>query len=75
MAKLVTSHIFPPIPDRRWDWCAYLDNDVEDENAYGWGTTEAEAIADWKRLQCEAEEASYDLDATLARINEAINED
>jgi hypothetical protein len=48
---------------------------VEDENAYGWGATEAEAIEDWKRLQCEAEEASYDLDATLARISDAINED
>jgi hypothetical protein len=40
-----------------------------------WACEACEAIADWRRLQCEAEEASYDLDATLARINDAINEE
>jgi hypothetical protein len=74
MAKLITRNIFTPLLPPHFGWCAFLEGE-EDENAYGWGTTEAEAIADWKRLQCEAEEASYDLDATLARINEAINEE
>jgi hypothetical protein len=63
------------IRNQKFDWCAFIDGDDEAPDTFGWGTTEAEAVADWKRLQCEAEEASYDLDATLARINEAINEE
>jgi hypothetical protein len=45
MPVIVTSHDRPPIPDRRFDWCAYRDGREED-GPYGWGRTEAEAIAD-----------------------------
>ena len=38
-----TEHVFPPIPDRRFDWCAYRD---PEHHLKGWGRTEAEAIAD-----------------------------
>lgn len=41
---IVTSHIYPPIPLRQFDWCAYRDGTAEDGN-YGYGATEAEAIA------------------------------
>lgn len=41
-----TSYEFPPIPDRRFDWCAFFDGEEEAGN-YGWGRTEAEAIADF----------------------------
>ena len=37
-----TENIYPPIPDRRFDWCAYRDP----EGRQGYGRTEAEAIAD-----------------------------
>lgn len=50
--KMITSFIYPPIPVRQFDWCAYRDGCEEDGN-YGWGTTEAEAIAD--RLAWEEE--------------------
>ena len=53
--KLITRHVFPPIPDRRWDWCAFLDGE-EDTPFNGWGHTEAEAIEDLRRLQQEAQE-------------------
>lgn len=43
--KIVTSFIFPPIPDRRFDWCAWTD-EVGEEGPRGFGATEAEAIAD-----------------------------
>lgn len=46
MRKIVTSYVFPPIPDRRHDWCAYYDGQEEAGN-YGWGRTEAEAIEDF----------------------------
>lgn len=44
--KIVTSHIYPPIPVRDWDWCAHYDGEEEAGN-YGWGATEAEAIQDF----------------------------
>lgn len=46
MRKIVTSHVFPPIPTRQFDWCAFYDGDEESGN-YGYGATEAEAIADF----------------------------
>ena len=45
MRKIVTSHMFPPIPWRSFDWCAYRDG-MEEAGNYGWGTTEQEAIED-----------------------------
>jgi len=47
MKKLVTDYVFPPIPDRCYDWIAYIDGD-EEKREYGWGKTEAEAIQDWR---------------------------
>ena len=43
--KIITHNIFPPIPDRTHDWCAYRDGEEENGN-YGYGRTEQEAIAD-----------------------------
>lgn len=45
LTRIITSHVYPPIPDRRFDWCAHRDGREEDGN-YGWGRTEAEAITD-----------------------------
>lgn len=45
MTKIVTTNLFPPIPDRSHDWGAYYEG--EDENGYkGFGATEVEAIRD-----------------------------
>ena len=46
--KVKTSHVFPPIPTRTNDWCAWYDDLGEDGSPYGWGATEAEAINDLK---------------------------
>lgn len=43
--RIVTGNIYPPIPDSRFDWCAYRDGE-EEKGGYGYGATEAEAIAD-----------------------------
>ena len=43
--KIVTDFIYPPIPDRRFDWSAVTDN-YEGGAPIGYGRTEAEAIAD-----------------------------
>ena len=43
--KIVTSHIYPPIPDRSMDWCAYYDGE-EERGDYGYGPTEQAAIDD-----------------------------
>src|SRR5690349_11954714 len=42
---IVTTHVCPPIPCRRNDWCAYPDGEEENGN-YGWGRSEEAAIAD-----------------------------
>lgn len=62
MSKIITHHEFPPIPIRAFDWCAYHESEVEQSEYYGWGPTEAEAIADLARLDQErAEEAEEKL--------------
>ncbi len=43
--KIQTSHTYPPIPVRGFDWCAWFDGD-EELGRYGYGPTEQEAIAD-----------------------------
>jgi hypothetical protein len=48
--KIVTEHVFPPIPDRSCDWSA-IDDDTYDGTEdsrcpIGRGATEAAAIAD-----------------------------
>ena len=43
---VVVTCVFPPIPDRSFDWCAHFDGD-EESGVYGYGATEAEAIADF----------------------------
>jgi hypothetical protein len=44
--RIKTVHEYPPIPIRDFDWCAYLDGE-EERGEYGYGRTEAEAIADF----------------------------
>lgn len=46
--KIITEHVYPPIPDRRFDWAAYRDGD--EEGPCGYGPTEADAIADLKDI-------------------------
>lgn len=43
--KIRTDNIFPPIPDRRFDWCAVFD-DYEPGGPIGYGRTEQDAIND-----------------------------
>ena len=43
--KIVTHHEFPPIPVRSFDWTAHYDG-FEEAGPYGYGKTEAEAVAD-----------------------------
>jgi hypothetical protein len=43
--KIKTEHVFPPIPDRRFDWSACYD-DQDETGPFGWGPTEEAAIKD-----------------------------
>ena len=53
MADVIqTHHVYPPIPDRRWDWVAYRDP----EGRNGSGPTEADAVGDLLQGEWEAEE-------------------
>ena len=45
MTKIITRCIYPPIPDRRFDWLAYYE-DQDECGPFGYGRTEADAIAD-----------------------------
>lgn len=44
--KIATSTTHSPLPDRKHDWCAFYDGE-EEAGVYGYGATEAEAIADF----------------------------
>lgn len=44
--KLVISFEFPPIPDRRYDYCVYVDGE-EERRHYGYGDAPAAAIRDF----------------------------
>ena len=54
--KIVTEHVYPPIPMRQFDWVAHYD---DPEGLAGWGRTEAEAIADLKAREVEASDAGW----------------
>ena len=43
--KIITSHEYPPIPIRDYDWAAYRDN-YDEGDLIGYGKTEQEAIQD-----------------------------
>jgi hypothetical protein len=45
MFDIVTSYIYPPVPDRNYDWAATYDG-YEPGDPIGYGKTEAEAILD-----------------------------
>lgn len=67
--KIVTTCIFPPIPDRRNDWCAHYDGD-EESGQYGYGATEAEAVADFRDNY--QDEADLRLDGAIAPAQERM---
>lgn len=58
--NIVTRHVYPPIPIRSFDWCA-VDDDTYDgapdsgnRDQIGYGSTEAEAIADLLNILTDA---------------------
>ena len=44
--KVKAEFIYPPIPDRRFDWSAVDDETYEPGGPIGWGRTKGEAILD-----------------------------
>lgn len=46
--KIITNNVYPPIPVRCFDWCAYFEGEEESGN-YGWGETAEAAIKDLKQ--------------------------
>lgn len=47
--KILTNNVFPPIPDRSFDWAAVYEN-YEPGDAVGTGKTEQEAIDNLKEI-------------------------
>jgi len=52
--KIITKYRLTPLPWRKFDWTAFYDGE-EDLGLYGYGETEAEAIAELK-LECPDED-------------------
>ena len=50
--EIITIFVYPPIPIRIMDWCAYYEGG-EEFGKYGWGSTKEEAIEDLKELDDE----------------------
>ena len=53
--KIKTRHVYPPIPDRSFDWAAWVEGSDEETRIRGTGATEAEAIADLREQLAEDE--------------------
>ena len=51
--KIRTTHEYPPIPIRDYDWSAIRDS-YDEGDLVGYGRTEQEAINDLKRQEDEA---------------------
>lgn len=45
---IIAQHVFPPIPIRDFDWCAYRDPEV---TPYGYGRTKEEAVHNLLELE------------------------
>lgn len=52
---IIVQHVYPPIPDRQFDYCAFRDG-YEPGLIVGWGKTQEEAIADLLELEEDAAE-------------------
>lgn len=50
---IVTKYVYPPIPDRQFDWAA-TRGDYDLGCRVGWGRTEADAIAELLELEDDA---------------------
>lgn len=67
--KIVTSFIYPPIPNRNFDWTAVYDDtydgaeDSGNRNHVGYGATEEAAIKDLKENFSEVSVPSADADS------------
>ena len=68
MSDIVMRQVFPPIPDRRFDWAVWHDGD-EEEGHVGYGATPAEALADLERLDKERAEALEDADTSQCALS------
>ena len=44
--KIITTHVYPPIPIRLMDWQAHYEGEEDEQMATGTGATEQEAIDD-----------------------------
>lgn len=80
MRKIVTTHVYPPIPDRRWDWCAYYDGEEETGNV-GWGQM-SDILEPWTNYSwtyTERDHVVYEnelwLDGILERVRWPIEDD
>lgn len=52
--KIRTEYVYPPIPDRRFDWSAVDDDSYDGHGSpIGYGRTEQEAIDDLKEQLAE----------------------
>jgi len=76
--KIKTKAVYPPIPCRDYDWCAWHEEFEErDWLAWaGWGASEKEAIADLERIDRERAEAeieqSKNIPRNLAHLRQCI---
>ena len=66
------AHIFPPIPDRSFDYCAYI-GDGDEGTLQGWGATPKEAIEDLRRV-CDEEQDYQDSKRERAQEEECLDE-
>ena len=53
--KIIVRYVFPAIPERGFDWCAFRDG-TEEAGPYGHGETEEDAVRDLIEQEEDMEE-------------------
>lgn len=71
-SKIQVSYVYPPIPSRRFDWCAYIDGH-EETNLYGWGASKLDALKELgAMIEDQYNSPEVDFPGVLAEIENRI---
>lgn len=74
-SRLIVSPVYPPIPTRSFDYCAYLEPNVEAPKRYGWGASEEDALEELLELETESADDEAFLDASAHLTDSNVLED
>lgn len=68
LPRIIVTHVWPPIPIRRFDWQAHYDGEEDEQMATGHGATPQAAVVDL----IENHERGVQCELDIIRITDAL---